>query len=666
MINILRDFKDMRSIEIFRHRADWILRILFFSAALSMLLSARTLAQSPVIKGYISVRPAAVRYASVTFVNTTDTTKQLSALTDTSGNYQLVLTITSVKPGKSVPTTFALEQNYPNPFSSSTAIPYQLSKQSDVRVTIYDVLGREIKTFNAGLQTAGTYGVVWDGRNNVGGIVAPGAYFYRLQAEGKTLVKKMLFGFGSRTNSIPLPGLFSAPVSTSETSVGQSRVKGVDAILSGGTFTVRIANTDSTSPAIIPAQFNNVVIKGDTTLNYFVTPQPFAVVYLDSAEQIIRGFGGANTLIFRPDMTPAQVQTAFDSTGNLGFSIMRLSIPPDSTQFAANVPSAKLAQSLGAKIIATPWTPPAWMKSNNSPNGGTLLPANYAAYAAHLKAFADTMTAHGVSLYGISVQNEPDWNATYQSCLWNATQFFNFMRYNAPSVGVPILMPESLGFNHQLSDSTLNDSLAAAHTAFIGGHIYGATPSPYPLAASKGKEQWMTEYLINSGSTSGTNPNSTDTGWAGAMQTAKSINDCMSANMSAYIWWYIVRYYGPVDDGTFNAANAGNITHKGYAMSQFAKFVRPGYHRVYSTLSPATNEYVTAYKQGSNVVIVAVNMSSSSQKLSFSLLNGTATQFTSFVTSGTKNCLEGDAFTVINGRFTATLDASSVTTFVSF
>ena len=149
-------------------------------------------------------------------------------------------------------------------------------------------------------------------------------------------------------------------------------------------------------------------------------------------------------------MTPAQVQTAFDSTGKLGFSIMRLSIPPDSTQFTANAPSAKLAESLGAKIIATPWTPPAWMKSNNSQVGGMLLPANYAAYAAHLKAFADTMAAYGVSLYGISVQNEPDFNASYQSCLWNATQFLNFMRYNAPSVGVPVFMPESESFQSSI------------------------------------------------------------------------------------------------------------------------------------------------------------------------------------------------------------------------
>ena len=545
MTNLHRSRRQKTAAQHLQRLACRTIAVAFLTLGLLTPFTARMFAQSPIVKGNISTRTSAVRYASVTFVNSNDTTKQLSVLTDTSGNFQLNLTITSVKPGRSVPTNFALEQNYPNPFSSSTAISYQLNKQSNARVTIYDVLGREIRSFNAGLQTAGAYGVVWDGKNDVGRIVTPGVYFYRLQAEGESQVKKMVFGVDGRTTSISLPGIVSSQTSEVETGRGQSWTKGVNLNLAGGTFTVLIASTDSTSPAIIATQINNVTIKGDTTLNYTVSTPPRATIYLDSTEQIIRGFGGANTLIFRPDMTPAQVQTAFDSTGNLGFSIMRLSIPPDSTQYAANAPSAKLAQSLGAKIIATPWTPPAWMKSNNSQVGGMLLPANYAAFAAHLKAYADTMAAYGVSLYGISVQNEPDYNASYQSCLWNATQFLNFMRYNAPSVGVPVFMPESESFTHQLSDSTLNDSLAAAHTAFIGGHIYGATPSPYPLAFSKGKEQWMTEYLINSGSTSGTSPNSTDTGWAGAIQTAKSINDCMSANMSAYVWWYIVTILWP-------------------------------------------------------------------------------------------------------------------------
>ena len=247
------------------------------------------------------------------------------------------------------------------------------------------------------------------------------------------------------------------------------------------------------------------------------------------------------------------------------------------------------------------------------------------------------------------------------------------MKYNAPAVSWPVLMPESENFNHSLSDPTLNDSLAASHVAFIGGHLYGDVDNngnvtsavQYPLALQKGKEVWMSEYLINSGSTSGSSPTSVDTGWAGAIQTAKTINDCMDYNMSAYVWWYIVRFYGPIDDGTFNSNNTGNVTHKGYVMSQFARFVRPGFYRVSTTTNPVSNVYVTAYKNGAKVVIVALNMGSISTTLPFLLQGGTASSVTPYVTSNAENCVQGNNITISNSSFTATLEASSVTTFVS-
>lgn len=372
-----------------------------------------------------------------------------------------------------------------------------------------------------------------------------------------------------------------------------------------------------------------------------------AAIYLDSTRQIIRGFGAANIVGWRPDMTPAEIQTAFGTgPGQLGFTIMRLRIPPDSTQFGINIPSAKSAYSMGVTIIATPWTPPAWMKSNNSLVGGVLDANAYAAYAAHLKAFADTMSANGVSVYAISVQNEPDANVSYESCYLNAAQFLNFMKNNAPSVGVPVFMPESMNFNHLLSDPALNDPSAAANIAFIGGHIYGTSPSPYPLAAAMGKEVWMTEYL------------DLDTTWAADLATAQSINDCMNAQMSAYVWWYIVRYYGPINE-------SGVVTKRGYAMSQFARFVRPGFHRVAASANPQKDIYVTAYKNGSKVVIVALNMGSSSVDQTFDMPNSAIASFTSYVTSISKNCSQESGVSVSGGTFTATLDPSSVTTFVS-
>ena len=78
-----------------------------------------------------------------------------------------------------------LLQNYPNPFNPETWIPYQLSEDSLVSVSIYDTTGQLIRTLSLGFQSAGFYNshgraAYWDGRNNVGERVASGIYFYQL------------------------------------------------------------------------------------------------------------------------------------------------------------------------------------------------------------------------------------------------------------------------------------------------------------------------------------------------------------------------------------------------------------------------------------------------------------------------------------------------------
>ena len=83
------------------------------------------------------------------------------------------------------PTQNLLLQNYPNPFNPETWIPYQLSEDSPVSVSIYDTTGRLIRELSLGFQSAGFYNsreraAYWDGRNALGERVASGVYFYQL------------------------------------------------------------------------------------------------------------------------------------------------------------------------------------------------------------------------------------------------------------------------------------------------------------------------------------------------------------------------------------------------------------------------------------------------------------------------------------------------------
>jgi hypothetical protein len=100
--------------------------------------------------------------------------------------------ITSVADRKEVPAEFSLSQNFPNPFNPSTTIHYQLLMNSDVRLTIYNMLGQRVKTLLQARQPAGSYAVQWNGTNDAGAPVASGVYFYRLRAEGFVQTRKLL------------------------------------------------------------------------------------------------------------------------------------------------------------------------------------------------------------------------------------------------------------------------------------------------------------------------------------------------------------------------------------------------------------------------------------------------------------------------------------------
>jgi hypothetical protein len=82
---------------------------------------------------------------------------------------------------------YSLEQNFPNPFNPSTIITYQLPKNSDVKISIYNVLGQQITTLVSQSQSAGKYQVEWDASGFAGGV-----YLYQIQADGFRAIKKMI------------------------------------------------------------------------------------------------------------------------------------------------------------------------------------------------------------------------------------------------------------------------------------------------------------------------------------------------------------------------------------------------------------------------------------------------------------------------------------------
>ena len=91
-----------------------------------------------------------------------------------------------------IPETFALHQNFPNPFNPITTLGYGLPKGSDVRLAIFDMLGNEVATLVNSHQQAGFKSVQWDGTGSMGRAVSAGVYLYRIEAGEFVETKKML------------------------------------------------------------------------------------------------------------------------------------------------------------------------------------------------------------------------------------------------------------------------------------------------------------------------------------------------------------------------------------------------------------------------------------------------------------------------------------------
>jgi flagellar hook assembly protein FlgD len=84
-----------------------------------------------------------------------------------------------------------MENAYPNPFNPQTYIAYRLSENTDVNITVFDMLGRRVKTLFDGRQPAGSYHVYWNGTTETGSRAPSGGYIIRMETENMKRVQKI-------------------------------------------------------------------------------------------------------------------------------------------------------------------------------------------------------------------------------------------------------------------------------------------------------------------------------------------------------------------------------------------------------------------------------------------------------------------------------------------
>jgi glucuronoarabinoxylan endo-1,4-beta-xylanase len=379
--------------------------------------------------------------------------------------------------------------------------------------------------------------------------------------------------------------------------------------------------------------------------------------------QHISGFG-ASTAWLGTTMSDGDADLAFSTTAGAGLSLdrVRVNYQGNGTS-AAETATALKAQTRGATVWATPWTPPTADKSNNNAVEGTL--TNPSAYATYLVNYVAAMKASGVNLYAISSQNEPDATVTYESCDYTGATLATFIGSSlGPAFSgssVKIMGPETQNWCDfpTYSSAIQNNASAWSAISIIATHEYGCTPAKaFPAAQAAGKEFWETEIY---------DPNpTTDLTMTSGLVVANLIYDALAnANMNAWHYWWF--YPAGAGNGALWDFTTNAPTKRLWVMGNFSRFARPGYNRIdVSGPVPAGVSVIAFGNTADNTVaIVAINENTGSTALPL-FVSGTEWpgQVVPWLTSSSANLASQTALAVTGARFSATLAGQSVTTFV--
>lgn len=279
------------------------------------------------------------------------------------------------------------------------------------------------------------------------------------------------------------------------------------------------------------------------------------------------------------------------------------------------------------KIMATPWSPPGWMKSTDSMEGGTLNPDAYSAYAHYFVKFIQAYRAQGLPIYAVTVQNEPLYQPVgYPGMSMPADQEATFIaQYLAPAFTANHITTKILGYDHNWDQpgyptTLLSDASTNAAIAGTAWHCYaGATEvqtqvhNAYPTSDTYETECSGGQWEENNGLPGTTN---------------LVISAIRNWSKSVVRWGMALDTNGEPNLGTGAACSqcrgvvtidqqTGNVTYNGdyYGMGQASKFLAPGADRINSSAgSNGVTDVAFKNPDGSKVLLV-YNAASSQQSV---------------------------------------------------
>jgi len=306
----------------------------------------------------------------------------------------------------------------------------------------------------------------------------------------------------------------------------------------------------------------------------------------------------------------------YDDVALASFSIAR-----DQQALLPMIKAALIVAGQPIKLLVSPWSPPAWMKSNGQMNrGGTLLPQYANAWARCFVKFIQAYAAEGVPVWGVSVQNEPAATQSWDSCIYSAEEERDFVRDHLG----PALHKAGLGhiaiviWDHnrdlmvQRAGTVYADAEAAKYVWGTGFHWYGENHFDHVQLVH---DAWPDKHLLFTEGCQEGGPHHGS--WALGERYARSIINDLNRWTVGWIDWNLLLDHsgGPNHVGNLCSApmlatedgTAVTLQSSYFYLGHFARFAKPGARRVLCAASREDLECTAFVNLDGSVVAVALN-----------------------------------------------------------
>ena len=337
------------------------------------------------------------------------------------------------------------------------------------------------------------------------------------------------------------------------------------------------------------------------------------------------GYSLARTTIHSCDFSSASYTYITEGDASLNsFSIAH------DKQF--KIPLLKAAIKVAEKLTlyASPWSPPAFMKTNNDMlHGGSLKPEFYQTWTNYYAKFIKAYQEEGINVWGISIQNEPMANQRWESCIYTAEEERDFIKnYLGPTLEKQGLKNKKIiAWDHnrdlifQRATTIFNDPQASKYIWGMGFHWYETWTGGQPMYENVKKvhEAYPTKNLIfTEGCNELFNPEKYQN-WTNAERYGKSMINDFNNGTVAWTDWNILldEKGGPNHVGNFCFApiHANTITNEliytpaFYYIGHFSKFIKPNAKRISSVASRSQLLTTSFLNSDKKVVTVVMNIS---------------------------------------------------------